>query len=162
MLMLCASLAELLLPPGSISRFVRLVIGLMLLAAIVVPLTDEISFTSSSSEDDLRLEEAAALYISAGEELSVSLNNAAFDEYAAQLETQIASLVSLVEGVDQAGAQVILNESGELEGVELVLDINAVSTMQVCENIRELLSGFYVLDENKISCIVEESGDEEK
>ena len=26
----------------------------------------------------------------------------------------------------------------------------------------ELLSGFYVLDENKISCIVEESGDEEK
>ena len=79
-LLLLAALLELLLPEGSTARFIRVAIGLMLTASILIPLLTSLDF--STLEADFAEEEfAAAAYVEQGTELAEQLNRSAETQY---------------------------------------------------------------------------------
>ena len=152
LLLLLYSLLEMMLPAGSLSRFVRLVMGLTLLAAVTVPL----GRLPSLMEDAELLPAAAPLqgqgehYAEQGREIGQRLAAAGRREQEAQLAAQISALASLVSGVEEVRAEVGLSDGGAVARV--VLYIRSSTPEQAKREVTELICGFYALDAERVEC----------
>ena len=152
LLLLLYSLLEMLLPAGGIARFVRLVMGLTLLAAVTVPL----GRLPSLIEDAELLPAAAPLqeqgteYAEQGEEIGRMLTDGGRREQEAQLAAQVSALANLVSGVEEARAEVTLGDAGGLTRV--VLYIRSPEPEQAKREVTELICGFYSLDADRLEC----------
>ena len=152
LLLLLYSLLELLLPGGNISRFVRLVMGLTLLAVAVAPLhrgwelaDAEELLPAMSSFREQGAEQAAQ-----GQEIGRQLTETARQEQEAQLAAQLAALAELVSGVEQARARVETDENGA--PVKVTLYLQSASPEQTEREVKELICGFYSLEESRVEC----------
>ena len=152
LLLLLYSLLEMLLPAGGIARFVRLVMGLTLLAAVTVPL----GRLPSLIEDAELLPAAAPLqeqgehYAEQGQAIGRRLIDEGRREQEAQLATQLAALASLVHGVEEARAEVALDEEGGL--TRAVLYIRSSEPERARREVTKLICGFYALYAARLEC----------
>ena len=152
LLLLLYSLLELMLPGGNISRFVRLVMGLTLLAVAVSPLPR--GWEPADAEELLpamsSLQEQGAEQAARGQEIERQLTAAARQEQEAQLASQLAALAELISGVEQARARAELDENGAL--VQATLYIEALDPEQAAREVKDLICGFYSLEEGRVEC----------
>jgi len=100
-----AAFLEMLLPERKITRYVRLVLGLFVVVAILTPLVEWLPYGSSLEVAawDLRLDAASAsTAVQQGLEMAAENENAALQVYRDRLASQIKALVTLVPGVKSA------------------------------------------------------------
>ena len=152
LLLLLYSLLELTLPGGNISRFVRLVMGLALLAVAVAPLSR--GWELANAEELLpamsSFREQGAEQAARGQEIERQLTVAARQEQEAQLSSQLAALAELVSGVEQARARVETDENGA--PVQVTLYLQSASPEQAARDVKDLICGFYSLEESRVEC----------
>lgn len=109
-LVLLAGLLEMLLPENNLRKYVKVVLGLFIMVALLVPLVTFISsdeswavsawqFTGSPAAE-------TATVLSAGERLSSQMQEAALMECENRLSRQVEALVALVPGVGSVRARV--------------------------------------------------------
>lgn len=152
LLLLLYSLLEMMLPSGVISRFVRLVMGLVLLAAVAAPLA---RLPALIEEEELlpataSFAEQGEQYAEQGEAIGRRLIDEGRQEQEAQLAAQLAALANLVSGVEEARAEVTLGDAGGLARV--VLYIRSPAPEQAKRGVTELICGFYSLDPALVEC----------
>lgn len=156
-LLLLATLLELLLPEGNIVRFIRVVIGLMLTASIMIPLLNALTVQplKVQFEED---SEAAAAYLQQGSELAAELQENAAGQFSLEMGSQVAALALLAEGVAAAEAQLTLAEDGSIQQIALSLVAQAGADRSAAEAaVRTLISGFYLLQQTAITCTWQEA-----
>ena len=152
LLLLLYSLLEMMLPAGGLSRFVRLVMGLALLAVAVAPLSrlpalvEEAELQPASAP----LREQGERYAEQGREIGLRLSGEGLREQEARLAAQLAALASLVSGVEEARAEVALSDTGEPQ--RIVLYIRSSQPEQAKREAAELICGFYSLDAALVEC----------
>ncbi|MGI6361906.1 MAG: stage III sporulation protein AF [Bacillota bacterium] len=153
-LVVLAVFLEMLLPFGVLSRFIRLVIGLLLLAAVLNPLLVLVNHTPSAPvfiEEDYSQKTEEIL--EKGDDLSRSLENQASQQYQEGIVGQIEALVLLVPGVKEAMVEVRLQEEGKiLEQVEIFVrpEDGQAGSIALKQKIVSSISGFFSLDEENI------------
>ena len=152
LLLLLYSLLELMLPGGNISRFVRLVMGLALLAVAAAPLSR--GWKLADAEELLPamsyFREQGAEQAARGQEIERQLTVAARQEQEAQLSSQLAALAELVYGVEQARARVDLDENGA--PVQITLYLQSINPEQAARDVKDLICGFYSVEESRVEC----------
>lgn len=170
-LVLLAALLEMLLPEGTTARFIRVIIGLALIASVILPLAQDLKPQQLTSARELDLTgmaksaddaETTAEYAAEGAALAATLQDSAMLEYATELSRQAAALATLAEGISTADATVVFDDDGTLRQIELELttepgcDPEAAATAAV-----NLVSGFYLLPSEQVGYAVtsaEETG----
>lgn len=113
---LLAAFLEMLLPEKNITRYVRLVLGLFVVVAILTPLVEglRIGPELELAAWDLRLDSAAAVTpVQQGKELARANEEAALEIYRNRLAGQIKALVALVP--DVKGEEVTVEVAGDGE-----------------------------------------------
>ncbi len=135
---LLASFLELLLPNGSMRRFVQLIMGLFVLIAILGPaanlldrpLTFEIPAWSQAQAG--QAQEELATVIKQGTNIREKSKSKALAEYQKAIEQQAKALALTVKGVDQVTIEAKTKPNGEIE--ELRVSVGAQeSTIQPVE-----------------------------
>ena len=126
--MLAAAFMELLLPKGHLSSLLRLVLGLLLLAALLTPLlrglgrADELESWARQLAEPPELAELprqADTYAQQGTELAQSLQEAAREDYQRDLARQIAALAQSKTVAGRVEVETRIDEQGQLQGVTL-------------------------------------------
>lgn len=128
-IILLTTFLEMLLPSGSMKRFIKVVTGIFVLMAVLSPLSDLIRAEQELAIFDWYQPEVAAGYSSVledGNRLSGLNQELLRDNYAFGLEKQIVALVKLVRGVESAQAKVTLKQgdnqgSLEIESVQVLV-----------------------------------------
>lgn len=160
-LLLAAAFLELLIPKGRLSALVRLLFGLLLMVALLSPITDFLRKGDELEqwEHALALElDAPADYAQQGVDLGGKLAAQADLAYQQALEEQISYLAQAQPGVAQAAARVILNEQGLPDRVELALvGADPVQAEACAIAVAEALG----LERNKVGCQLVEEGKED-
>lgn len=144
-LALIFSCLELFLPQGELSRFVRLACALVMLALIIIPISERLQGLSWSGS--LSSETVYAEYDATAEQISLILEAAAMDEYERDAARQIEGLAVLAEGVGSAEAAVEADpDSGAVTRVEItVLRREAGDDTAIRQQIEELLASYLQL-----------------
>ena len=150
-LALIFSCLELFLPQGELSRFVRLACGLIMLALIIVPITDalqNISWKNPFSSDGA----VYADYDEATEQISLILEAEAMNEYEREAARQVEGLAILAEGITNATAAVEVDPAtGAITRVEITaLKESATDADSAQSKINELLAAYLNIDAEKI------------
>ena len=144
-LALIFSCLELFLPQGELSRFVRLACALIMLALIIIPISERLQGLSWSGS--LSSETVYAEYDATTEQISLILEAAAMDEYERDAARQIEGLAVLAEGVGSAEAAVEADpDNGAVTRVEItVLRREAGDDTAIRQQIEELLASYLQL-----------------
>lgn len=158
-LVLLALFMELLIPFGELSRFIRMVMGLVLLAAVLNPvlgmLKQEALLPSFQKED--YSEETAAI-LDRGEELAAQMEDQALSEYRQSTVSQIEALASLVDGVKSVEASAEVDSQGVIQKVSLLVTKSTASVAQgeLKNKIIDTISRFYGIDPSKFEINISE------
>lgn len=150
LIVIVAGLVEMLLPSGQMSRYVKLVAGLFIIATILAPLTKEMERLGRSDAP-------AALAAWQGLpdlERGVANNNlgASVNQYAANVEKQIQQMLQLLPGVDRAEvtveAQTGNNSQLSLSKIRIRLWVKGGNSSEAitCQQIESVVSNFYLID----------------
>lgn len=101
---LLAAFLEMLLPDKKMTRYVRLVLGLFVVVAILSPLVEGVRTGPDLDVAawDLRLDQVTATPVEQGRELAAANEEAALEVYRDRLAGQIRALVALIPGVRTA------------------------------------------------------------
>ncbi len=149
LLLLLYSLLEMLLPEGGLAPFVRLVMGLTLLAAAVTPL----SRSGTAGLPELLPALAPAMeatdYAAQGTAIRERLTAGVRQEQEEAAASRIAALAAAAEGVERAGARVYLDGDGGLTRVELYLKARDEAA---CQQAKELVCAFCLLGPEQVEC----------
>ncbi|MBE3573628.1 MAG: stage III sporulation protein AF [Moorella humiferrea] len=115
---LLAAFLEMLLPDKNITRYVRLVLGLFVVVAILTPVVESLRIGPELelAAWDLRLDQVAAAPIQQGKELARTNEEAALEIYRNRLAGQIRALVALVPEVKEEEVMVEVAGNGERLG----------------------------------------------
>ena len=113
LIILFAVFLELLIPSNSYKKFVRVIVGLLILLAVMRPLL----YFLEARSDDLTMREVAALNVDNKTDIlaqTAKMRNEreriACEQYRRELIKQIKVLVGTVEGVSAVTAEIVLNE----------------------------------------------------
>jgi len=160
-LVLLALFMELLLPFGELSRFIRMVMGLVLLAAVLNPilgLLKQEQLLPSFQKEDYSQETAAIL--DRGEELSTQMEDQALSEYEQSTVSQIEALVSLVDGVKSVEASAEADSQGGIKKISLEVSKTSatVSEEGLKTKITDTISRFYNIDPSILEIVITEEG----
>ncbi|WP_258359239.1 stage III sporulation protein AF [Moorella sulfitireducens (nom. illeg.)] len=133
---LLAAFLEMLLPDKKITRYVRLVLGLFVVVAILTPLAEGLRFGPELelAAWDLRLDPAAATPVQQGRDLARANEEAALEIYRERLAGQIRALVTLVPGVKQA--EVLVDLSGDKERPGAIRRVVVTATLESEEPVK--------------------------
>ena len=115
---LLAAFLEMLLPDKKMTRYVRLVLGLFVVVAILSPLAEGLRLGPEMDVAawDLRLDPVTDVPAQQGQEIARANAEAALELYRQRLAGQIKALVSLVPGVKTVEAQVSVDNEKECRG----------------------------------------------
>ena len=104
-------IADIILPEGSIKRYVRVIIGIFVLLAIIQPLINikniRFDFEKSYLETSIKLDSKSD--IKDKEVLSAYQKDKALEIYESKLIEQIITAVSYKKSIDKKNIEVILN-----------------------------------------------------
>ncbi len=145
------SFVELLLPSGTLHRFVRLLMGLLVLLVILNPVLKLFNGSDwGSLYDSSDYADQTADVLAKGDALAQTLSEDANDDYRQQLEQQIKSLALVNINVQQAEVKVELDStSGQVK--QVTVSLVAIDSA-VCQKVRSTIAGFMAIDEGIISC----------
>ena len=151
LLLLLYSLLESLLPAGSIARFVRLAMSLILLAAAASFLGDGSPAILPELAPALAdWHSQAADYTAQGQEIAGRLTAEARSEQEQAAARQAAALAQVVDGVRVEQARVGLNEDGGVDFIRLEL---SADRPEAAQEVKDLICGFYLLEEQRVECV---------
>jgi len=160
-LVLLALFVELLIPFGELSRYIRMVMGLVLLAAVLNPVLGMLrqeALLPSFQKEDYSKETAAIL--ERGEELSAQMEELALSEYEQSTVSQIGALTSLIDGVKSVEASAEIDSQGGVRKVSLlVVKTASVSEEALKTKIIDTISRFYGIDPSKFEISISEEGE---
>lgn len=110
---LLAAFLEMLLPEKKMTRYVRLVLGLFVVVAILSPLVEGLRTGPELDVAawDLRLDPVTAAPVQQGREMAAANEEAALELYRERLAGQIRALVTLIPGIRQV--EVLVRVAGE-------------------------------------------------
>lgn len=178
LVILLAGFMEMLLPNNSMRRFVQLIMGLFVLMAVLSPLSTflgqqqlfEITFLAPENNQS---KQALAHVIEQGTMLREQGELNARTEAQKMLERQAKALVLTIPGVDEANIEVVCNEQGVVErldvnigagksippvmpvgdqaGVNLIRGELSEEQTRAVEKIKARLGDFLLLTEEKIT-----------
>lgn len=166
-----AAFLELLLPNGEMQKFIRFFMGLLILVAFLNPfikgqlwdeeiIAAEMADVIETENSQMSTEEILA----AGEKMDDSLYHMAETQMKEDATLQIVALIKLVSGVEQAAVDISFadegssNRNGDMTSLKLTVLIGAgTDTVQVKEDIYQLLEAFYHLPQEKIELVVKEA-----
>ena len=123
-IVLIASFLELMLPEGTLRPLVRFAIGLFVLIAILSPLVGVLFSDRNISIEwwDLQMDPGQeAQIMEQGEKINQQIWQSQQDLVSDQVAGQIGAVALLVPGVEDVEAQVVLNEAGAVESLQLVV-----------------------------------------
>lgn len=111
LVVLFASFLELLLPNSSMQRFIRVIVGLFILLAILNPVIDLV-------QNKIQPGEVSAISITSSNSSAANVNNALIEErerityqlYKKELAQQIKAIVMAIDGVADARAAIRIEE----------------------------------------------------
>lgn len=124
-------ITDIILPEGSIKRYVRVIIGIFVLLAIIQPLINikniRFDFEKSYLETSIKLDNKS--HINEKEVLSTYQKDKALEIYKSKLIEQIITAVSYKKSIDKKNIEVILNinkdkkssEFGLLNDVQVII-----------------------------------------
>jgi stage III sporulation protein AF len=144
---------SLIVPAGELSRFIRMVMGLLLIAAMLNPIVQIVSgknFQPIYSATDYQ--DNTATMLSEGERVAGQLQAAAKKDYDTELARQVEALCNLVAGVGEAG---VILESEEQTGVieKIIIDVTQEpdAVAEFLENkIRSTIANFFGIENEVI------------
>lgn len=152
-LVLFAGFLELLLPSGTMKRFVQVVVGLFVLAAILGPL----GLLTSRLQQEPKLElpaiapGATARILSDGKRLAAQQQARVLDEYRHNVARQVASLLELGGEGKVVAVKVEVEEGvdkptfGELRSLAVRLEVPPEKTPRSVGELERLVADFYGL-----------------
>ena len=129
-IVLIASFLELMLPEGTLRPFVRFAIGLFILIAVLSPLAGSLFSDRSINIEwwDMKINPAQQEQIlQQGEKINAQIWHLDQETLADKVAGQIGAVALLVPGVEDVEAHVVLDESGSVESVQLLVRSQAVS-----------------------------------
>jgi stage III sporulation protein AF len=129
-IVLIASFLELMLPEGTLRPFVRFAIGLFILIAVLSPLAGILFSDRSINIEwwDMKINPAQQEQIlQQGEKINAQIWHLDQETLADKVAGQIGAVALLVPGVEDVEAHVVLDESGSVESVQLLVRSQAVS-----------------------------------
>ncbi|HQA49166.1 MAG TPA: stage III sporulation protein AF [Syntrophomonadaceae bacterium] len=129
-IVLIASFLELMLPEGTLRPFVRFAIGLFILIAVLSPLAGILFSDRSINIEwwDMKINPAQQEQIlQQGEKINAQIWHLDQETLADKVAGQIGAVALLVTGVEDVEAHVVLDESGSVESVQLLVRSQAVS-----------------------------------
>jgi stage III sporulation protein AF len=116
-ILILASFVEMLLPSSEINRYVRLVIGLFVVVAVLTPVVSLLNNRTNwevEAWDQPVQEEQFSSILAGGKALSDRSREVAVEQYYRQLERQIEAITQLIPGVEQV--QVKVQAAPETDG----------------------------------------------
>ena len=129
-IVLIASFLELMLPEGTLRPFVRFAIGLFILIAVLSPLAGILFSDRSINIEwwDMKINPAQQEQIlQQGEKINAQIWHLDQETLADKVAGQIGAVALLVPGVEDVEAHGVLDESGSVESVQLLVRSQAVS-----------------------------------
>lgn len=151
---------QLLLPEGKMERFVRMIMGLLIISAVLGPLLSAVSslqpafglFPQGEYEDN------TAQVIAEGQELADAYALDALNEYETATAKQIGAILSLLPQLNDIRTEVHAAESGVVESVQVsaTLDTNISTRTESEAKIRSLLVDFFALPEEVLTIDLKE------
>ncbi len=129
-IVLIASFLELMLPEGTLRPFVSFAIGLFILIAVLSPLAGILFSDRSINIEwwDMKINPAQQEQIlQQGEKINAQIWHLDQETLADKVAGQIGAVALLVPGVEDVEAHVVLDESGSVESVQLLVRSQAVS-----------------------------------
>jgi stage III sporulation protein AF len=164
-LVILAAFLELLLPSGQLNGFVRLVMGLLILAAILNPI---LGFVGQKPALDIYRHEdysqQTEQLLEEGNELSQGLRQQAQAEYEAGLKGQIASLTALTPGIIEAEVDLQLSPG---QGSHIMIERVRILALKddsmpdepaLRQKIIATIANFYGIDQSLIQVTFSEGG----
>ncbi len=126
---------EILLPSGNMKRYSKFVMGLLILVVVINPLlkvfSDDLPAVNLKGIDyDGSTAVTTQDIIDQGNALGGELQNQGESYYQESLVKQIKSIVRLIDGVEDAMVEVVLNEEHNLTDVIIVLTIEKAKAVK--------------------------------
>ncbi len=148
-IILLAVFVEMLLPDNSMSNYLKLIMGLFLILAILTPVMhlldkkDSINISTWYIRSETNQLETI---LSKGEELSDISTEAAIRDYANKIEGQMVALIQLIPGVESVCAKIHLPEDSKkgfvsFKGVDLwvmLSEVNSKNESSACADIKAI------------------------
>lgn len=167
-IVLLASFLELFTPRGELDRWIRLALGLVIVAALVTPVVRWLSsedWWTQLPESLTASTGGGEEYLQQGEMLNQLLQEEAWHEYEQELNRQVAAVAALHAGVAKVAVESELGATGELQSlhVYLWLEEGVEDAGQLAAKVSDVLSGFWPVAEGNIVCQIvegEESRDD--
>lgn len=164
-----AAFLELLLPNGEMQKFIRFFMGLLILVAFLNPFIKGQWFDRETVGVELgvMLEEeqrgmSTEQILAAGQEMDHSLEQIAAEQIKEDVSLQILALVRLVNGVERVAIDISMDgiERGRINGLHITVwaapEVTKMQRAQMQEDICRLISAFYEIPKEKITCLIEE------
>jgi len=130
-IVLIASFIELMLPEGTLRPFVRFAMGLFILIAVLNPVAGVLfeNRTINTEWWDLKIDaNQQEQVMERGEEINRQIWRSHQQALADKMAGQISAVAVLVPGVEDVETQVVLNESGEVESMHLLVKPQPLAT----------------------------------
>lgn len=125
LLIILTTFLDMLLPSGKMRPYLKMVMGLFVLVSILNPLISALfssqDLAALSWKADAAAGQSLGAITSTGAELAERNQEQLLSTYAGRLESQMASLVRIIEGVEEAEVRVELAEArkfGSYEGIK--------------------------------------------
>ncbi len=129
-IVLIASFLELMLPEGTLRPLVRFAIGLFILIAIMSPLVGVLFSDRNINIEwwNLHIDPGQeAQIMEQGEKINQQIWQSPQEVVSDKVAGQIGAVALLVPGVEEVEAQVVLNEAGVVESLQLVVKLQVNS-----------------------------------
>lgn len=130
-IVIIGALIDLMMPSGKMQRYLKLVVGLFIIAAILNPLLkitrkpdlgNVINFNTNGGK-----EEGLATLMEKGQKISAKNNAKGLQEYQKRVEQQIAALVELDKGVKVLQVSVFVNKDNSSKNFGQVNEVNILA-----------------------------------
>ena len=152
---------EMLLPRGELVRYVRMMMGLLLIVAVIHPLLGSarsFSFPAVFSGKQIGSTEQI---LRNGEKLAGVVESMAEKQYREDLCRQMSALALIVSGVEDAEIMVNLQEK-QIKGVNIILEVfpslQAAEVQSVCYKVGVAISNFYSIERGFINVTAQSGG----
>lgn len=152
LIILLTTLLDLLLPEGRLQPFVKLVMGLFVVISMLNPLLNFLrqgeTLQAWVLEEPIVSEQWDSI-MAQGKFLQENRQQEIWQQYAIKLQEQVEALLLLLEDGQQGEAAVAVDEeTGALQYIQVTF--SGVRQEQLEQRLKQLLSGYYSLSEDKI------------
>ncbi len=159
-LVLITLFLQMLLPSGQLAGFVRMIMGLLLLAALINPVLEFLG-----REPSLPVFQPAASnaqteqILQRGQELAGEWQAEASQEYTQGLAQQMEAVALLTPDTSQAQVELELDEAGNVTGGQLTIDYSGDEDLNAVRNrLSRSLQQYFALPEGALTIMVRSGG----